>query len=196
MVLSSVSRRRAKPAWLPEKKHRVGANGFEGKGACCKKIFRTTRGEGKRRKLRTGRKKALHGEFSLQTSDVSGEESWLEMAQECFVKEGKRRLYPRRTRASFKNNSVKHSINKTPETSLGRLCGDSTETVRHIVSGCSKLAQREYRKHQDKVALQVHYELCRTYRLERTDKKYDHHPVPVAENGELRIINNYSLKSR
>ena len=34
LVLSSVSRRRAKPAWLPEKKHRVGANGFEGKGAC------------------------------------------------------------------------------------------------------------------------------------------------------------------
>ncbi|CAH3034682.1 unnamed protein product [Porites lobata] len=134
--------------------------------------------------------------FFLTKKDVSGEESWLEMAQECVVKEGKRRLYPRRTRASFKNNSVKHSINKTPETSLGRLCGDSTETVRHIVSGCSKLAQREYRKNQDKVALQVHYELCRTYGLERTDKKYDHHPVPVAENGELRIINNYSLKSR
>ena len=75
--------------------------------------------------------------------------------------QGNRRLYPRCTRASFKNNSDKHSINKTPETSLGRLCGDSTETVRHIVSGCSKLAQREYRKHQDKVAPQVHWELCR-----------------------------------
>ena len=81
---------------------------------------------------------------SVQNSDVSWEESWLEMAQECFVKDGNRRLYPRCIRASFKNNSVKHSINKTPETSLGRLCGDSTETVRHIVSGCSKLAQREY----------------------------------------------------
>ena len=118
---------------------------------------------------------------------MSGEESWLEMAQECLVKEGNRRLYPRCIRASFKNNSVKHSINKTPETSLGRLCGDSTETVRHIVSGCSKLAQREYRKHQDKLALQVHWELCRKYGLERTDKKYDHHPLPVVLNGELRI---------
>lgn len=34
LVLSSVSRRKVKPAWLPEKKHRVGANGFEGKGVC------------------------------------------------------------------------------------------------------------------------------------------------------------------
>ena len=34
LILSSVSRRRAKPVWLPEKKHRVGANGFEGKGVC------------------------------------------------------------------------------------------------------------------------------------------------------------------
>ena len=109
------------------------------------------------------------------------------MAQESFVKEGNRRLYPRCTRASFKNNSVKHSIHKTPETSPGRLRGDSTERVRHIVSGCSKLAQREYSKHQDKLALQVHWELCRKYGLERTDKKYDHHPLPFAENGELRI---------
>ena len=34
LVLSSVSRRRAKTAWLPEKKHKLGANGFEGKGVC------------------------------------------------------------------------------------------------------------------------------------------------------------------
>ena len=67
------------------------------------------------------------------------------------------------------------------------MCGDSTETARHIVSGCKKLAQREYRKRHDKVALQVHWEMCIKYGIECADKWYDHQPLPVAENGEVRI---------
>ena len=57
----------------------------------------------------------------------------------------------------------------TSETTLCSLCGESTETVSHIVSGCRKLAQREYRKRHDKVALQVHWELYRKYGLECND---------------------------
>ena len=55
------------------------------------------------------------------------------------------------------------------------------------VSGCKKLAQREYRKRHDKVALRVHWEMCRKYGIECTDKWYDHQPLPIAENGEVRI---------
>ena len=65
---------------------------------------------------------------------------------------------------ALRTNSIKYSIGKTSETPLSRLCGrDATETVRHIVSGCKKLAQREYRKHHDKVDLRVHWEMCRKY---------------------------------
>ena len=56
----------------------------------------------------------------------------------------------------LRTDSVKHSIDKTSGTPLCRLCGDATETVWHIVSGCRKLSQREYRKCHIKVALQVH----------------------------------------
>ena len=63
----------------------------------------------------------------------------------------------------LRTNSIKYTINtcKTSETPLCRLCGDSTETVQHIVSGCRKLAQRECRKRHDKVALRLQWELCR-----------------------------------
>ena len=88
---------------------------------------------------------------------------------------------------ALRTNSIKYSIDKTSETPLCRLCGDATETVRHIVSGCKKLAQREYRKRHDKVALRVHWEMCRKYRIECTDKWYDHQPMPTAENGEMRV---------
>ena len=79
------------------------------------------------------------------------------MAQECFVKDGNRRLYPRCIRASFKNNSVKHSIKRhlrhhwadyvvTPLKQYDILSADAASLPRENI----------YRKHQDKVALQVH----------------------------------------
>ena len=57
---------------------------------------------------------------------------------------------------ALRTKSIKYSVDKTSETPLCRLCEDTTETVRHIVSGCKKLSPREYRKRHDKVALRVH----------------------------------------
>ena len=51
---------------------------------------------------------------------------------------------------ALRTNSFKQSIDKTSETPISRLCGESTETVWHIVSGCRKLVQKKYRKHHDK----------------------------------------------
>ena len=88
---------------------------------------------------------------------------------------------------ALRTNLIKYRIDKSSETPLCRLCGDATETVRHIVSGCKKLAQREYRKRHDKVALRVQWEMCRKYGMECNDKWYDHQPLPTTENGEVRI---------
>lgn len=75
---------------------------------------------------------------------------------------------------ALRTNSVNYSIDKTSEISLCRLCGDTTKTIRHLVRGCKKLAQRKYRKRQDKVALRVHWEMGRKYGIEGTNKWYDH----------------------
>ena len=112
---------------------------------------------------------------------MAGEESW-RWFKTVFLKVENRGLGPRCSRTSFENKLVKHSTDKTSETPPCRLCGDSTEKVWHIVSGCRKLVQSEYRKRHDKVALRVHWELCRKYGLECTDRWYDHQPLPVAEN--------------
>ena len=39
------------------------------------------------------------------------------------------------------------------------------------MSGCSNLAQKEYKKHHDKVALRVHWHLSKKYDLESEDQK-------------------------
>ena len=71
---------------------------------------------------------------------------------------------------ALRTNSVKHSIDKTAETPLCRLRMNSTEIVRNIIGGCKRLTQREYKKRHDKVVLRVHWEMCRKYGIECTDK--------------------------
>ena len=53
----------------------------------------------------------------------------------------------------------------------------------HIVSGCKKVAQNTYRK----VALRVHWEMCRKYGIDCNDKWYDYQPLPIVENGKVRV---------
>ena len=81
---------------------------------------------------------------------------------------------------ALRTKSIKHSVDKTSETPLCKLCGESTETVWHIVcSGRKRLPQIEYRKRHDKVAQLVHWEMCWKYGIECTDKWYDHQPLPI-----------------
>ena len=76
-----------------------------------------------------------------KTADVAGEDSW-RWLRNGFLKETEGLILAAQEQA-LTTNSIKHSIDKTSETPLCRLCGNSTETVRHIVSGCKRLAQRE-----------------------------------------------------
>ena len=140
----------------------------------------------KEEKVKSWKEKALHGEFVQQTSDVAGEESW-RWLRNGFLKKETEGLILAAQEQALRTNSVKHSIDKTSQTPLCRLCGESTETVWHIVSGCKKLAQNAYRKRHDKVALRVHWEMCRKYGIDCNDKWYDYQPLPIVENGEVRV---------
>ena len=103
-------------------------------------------------KVKNWKEKALHGAFVQQISDEAGEESW-RWLRNGFLKKDTEGLILAAQEQALRTSSIKYSIDKTP---LCRLCGDATETVRPIVSGCKKLALREYRKRHDKVALRVH----------------------------------------
>ena len=50
---------------------------------------------------------------------------------------------------SLRTNLVKAKIDRSQEDSLCRLCRKVDESIDHIVSGCSKLAQKEYKRSHD-----------------------------------------------
>ena len=107
-------------------------------------------------KVKNWKEKALHGAFVQQISDEAGEESWRWLIRNGFLKKETEGLILAAQEQALRTNSIKYSRDKSSETILCRLCGDATETVRHIVSEGKKLAQREYRTRHDKVALRVH----------------------------------------
>ena len=47
---------------------------------------------------------------------------------------------------AIRTNYIKATIGKSQIDAKCRMCRDENETVSHIVSGCSKLAQKEYKK--------------------------------------------------
>ena len=94
----------------------------------------------KDKKVKNWKEKALHGAFVQQISDEAGEESW-RWLRNGFLKMETEGLILAAQEQTLRTNSIKYSIDKTSEIPLSRLCGDATETVRQIVSGCKKLAQ-------------------------------------------------------
>ena len=73
---------------------------------------------------------------------------------------------------------IKARIDKMQQKSKYRLCGDRDETINHIISDCSKLAQKEYKARHNWVDKVIHWEMCKKFQFDQTNKWYMHNPAP------------------
>ena len=80
---------------------------------------------------------------------------------------------------SIRINLVKGKTDKSQGDSLCRVCGKVDESVDHIVSGCSKLAEKEYKRRLDNLRKIVHWKLARKCNFEAGDKWYGPEPENV-----------------
>ena len=83
---------------------------------------------------------------------------------------------------SIKTNLVIPNIDKSQKDTLCRLYKKIDKSIDHIVSGCSKLAQKDYKRKQDNLGKIVHWKQVRKYNFEAGDKRYEHQPESVSEN--------------
>ena len=81
---------------------------------------------------------------------------------------------------AIRTNHIKARIDKTQQNSKCRRCSDWDETINHIISECSKLAQKEYTARLDWMANVIHWEKCKKF--DHANKWYRHNPAPVLEN--------------
>ena len=59
------------------------------------------------------------------------------------------------------------------------VCGNRDETINHKISEYSKLAQREYKVRHDWVGKGIHWEICKKFKFDHTNKLYMYNPAPV-----------------
>ena len=95
---------------------------------------------------------------------------------------------------SIRTNLVKAKIDKSQGDSLCRACRKD-DSIDHIVSGCSKLAQKEYKRGQDNLRKIVHWKLARKCDFEAGDKWYEHEPESVLENEDYKILWDFSIQT-
>ena len=98
------------------------------------------------------------------------------------------------TRKAIRANNVKYHIDKSVDSPSCRMCGETGDTISHIVSKCSKLAQREYKRRYDNFTRMVHWKLYEKFNLEKPEKWCLHNPRNVSENVNHKLIYDMNVQ--
>ena len=94
---------------------------------------------------------------------------------------------------AIRTNHIKARIVKTQQNSKCRLCGDRDETINHIISECTKLAQKEYKTRHDWVGKVIQWEMCKKFKFDHTNKWYMHNPASVLENDTRKLLWDFDI---
>ena len=148
----------------------------------------------KEKRLQNWEEKALHGQYLRQTKEVRSEQScvWF---QNGDLKRETESLIVAAHNQSKRTNLAKAKIDRSQKCTLCRLCKESVESIDHVVSGCSKLARKEYKRRHDNLGKIVYWKLARNCNFEAGDKWYESEPESVLENEDYKILWNFSIQT-
>ena len=76
-----------------------------------------------------------------------------------------------------------------------RFCNTSTETIDHLISGCTILAPNEYTNRQNHVGQYIHWKNLNHYDIETPDKWYEHEPLPVVHTPKVTILWDFPVRT-
>ena len=96
---------------------------------------------------------------------------------------------------AIRTNRVKVRIDKTQQNCRCSLCGDRDKTTNRIINECSKLAQKEYKTRHDWVSKVIHWEMCKKFKFDHTNKWYMHNPASVLENETHKLQWDFYIKT-
>ena len=120
-------------------------------------------------------KKQLYGRFKRLLNDTSHDKTWTCLWKGNIKRETESLLMAPQ-KSSIRTNHIKVRIDKTQQNSKCRLCGVRDETINHIISGCSKLAQKWYKASHDWVGKVIHWEMCKKSKFDHANKRYISQP--------------------
>ena len=127
-------------------------------------------------------------------NNISHQKTWTWLRKGNLTRETESLLIATQDNA-MRTNLIKARINKTQQNSKCRLCGDRDETINHIISECSKLAQKECKARHNWAGKVIHWEMCRKFQFDRTNKWYKHSPAPDLENDSHNLLWDFNVQT-
>ena len=114
------------------------------------------KGSNKEKRLKDWKEKVLHGQYLRQTKEVRSDQCWAWLQNRDLKRETESLIVAAQNQ-SIRTNLVKARIDKSQGDSLCRVCRKVDASIDHIVSGCSKRAQKEYKRRRDNLGKIVHW---------------------------------------
>ena len=134
----------------------------------------------------------MHGQFARDTEDKDKNNTW-RWLRKSDLKRYTKILICSGQEQSIRTNCIKYNIDKTSESPLCRMCGTRNETVSHIVSEFSKLAQKEYKRRHYNVGRHVPWQFCEKLGFNRARLWYEFEPESVVENKNFKILWDFAI---
>ena len=139
-------------------------------------------------------KKQLYSRFKRLITNISQQKTWTWLRKGNLKRETESLLIAAQDTA-IRTNHIKAWKDKTQQNSKCRLCGDRDETINHIISECSKLAQKEYKARHDWVGKVIHREMCKKFKFDHTNKWYMHNPASILENDSHKLQWDFNIQT-
>ena len=148
----------------------------------------------KKKRKEDWERKPMHGQFIRQTAELASTESWqwLQRGELKIETEG---MILAAQEQALRTRYIQRTIDGADISSKCRKCNNKEETINHIVSECSALAQNQYKKRHDTVAKAIHWSMCKKYQLDASDRWYEHQPTPVIENEKAKLLWDFSIRT-
>ena len=145
---------------------------------------------------RKWRAKALHGQYLKDTEDeIDKAKIWHFWLTNGEMKKETEGLILAAQEQALRTNAIKCRIDGTRDSSKCRLCNTKDETVDHLVSACSKIAQTDYKERHDKVATMLLWNLCKKYSIPTTNNWWEHKVEKVLETDDVKILWDFKLQT-
>ncbi|KAL1446040.1 hypothetical protein WDU94_012394 [Cyamophila willieti] len=141
-------------------------------------------------KIRSWKSKALHGRYPHQVSQdyVDSEASYNWLTEGELYPETEGFVISMQDQVTKTNNYRKYILKENVETDRCRKCKQGSETIHHIIGGCTTIAQTEYKSRHDNVGKILHQEMAKKYNLvKESTNYYQYIPETILENNDVEM---------
>ncbi|XP_053147207.1 uncharacterized protein LOC128342972 [Hemicordylus capensis] len=128
--------------------------------------------------------KSLHGQYLHNITGISNitTKTWQWLKNGNLKKETEGLILAAQEQA-LRTNAIRAKVEKSTTNIKCHLCKEADETVDHLISCCKKIAQTDYKQRHDKVAVMIHWNICKKYKLPVAKNWWDHIVVCMVRFG-------------